>query len=176
MYKEHGIEDLNDISKEVRSIINNRPTQKSFLKEYEILYMLLFWGIYSRRLPLDGQNNYSEHELLEITISDLHRNYYDWKVFLYIIDDITAFYIDQLNFVKEPKYLSTSYYKNKKVKAKACGLALCLFDMCRRKGSDPFFALDRFLYVDAHMHEIESLPVTLNGIHSYLTYLWEEFI
>ncbi|MDE7276073.1 MAG: hypothetical protein K2N98_04355, partial [Lachnospiraceae bacterium] len=155
-------------------LINNAPSQKSFLKEYEILYMLLFWGIYSRLLPLDEQDNYGEHELLEITISNLHKNYYSWKSFFNIIYDITAFYIDQLNFMKKPEYLSASYYKNRKVKAKAYGLALCVFDMCRRKGSDPFLAFDRFFYV--YMHEIEVLPVTLSGIRSYLTYLWEEFI
>ncbi len=174
LYKEHGIEALNHISKEIRSLINNAPSQKSFLKDYEILYMLLFWGIYNRLLPLDAQDNYGEHELLEITILNLHKNYYRWKSFLNIIDDITAFYIDQLNFMKKPEYLSASYYKNRKAKAKAYGLALCVFDMCRRKGSDPFFAFDRFFYV--YMHEIEVLPVTLSGIRSYLTYLWEEFI
>lgn len=174
LYKEHGIEALNHISKEVRSIINNASSQKSFLKEYEILYMLLFWGIYKRQLPLDAQNNYSEQELLEITIFDLYKNDYDWKSFLNIINDVTAFYIGQLHFMQKPEYLSASYYKNRKVRAKAYGLALCVFDMCQRKGSDPFFAFDRFFYV--YMPKIEVLPVTLSGIRSYLTYLWEEFI
>lgn len=176
LYKEHGIETLNVINKNVRRIMNRSLFPQNFLKEYEILYMLLFWGIYKRQLPLDALNNYSEQELLEITIFDLHTNDYGWKSFLNMIDDITAFYNDQFNFVKKPEYLSTSYYKNRKIKAKTCGLALCLFHMCQRKDADPFLTLDRFLSNNKRKREIKSLPVTLNDIHSYLTYLWEDFL
>lgn len=176
LYKGHGIEDLNAISKYIRKISNSSLPKKSFLKEYEILYMLLIWGIYRRLLPLDAQISYGEQELLEITISELPKSHYNLDDFFNIMHDIITIYICILIPAEKHKYISTSFYKNKKVKGKAWGLALCLFDMCQLKEKDPFSAFDRLLCSGAYMHDIKSLPITLNGIHSYLNFLWEEFI
>ncbi|MCM1174278.1 MAG: hypothetical protein NC341_04415 [Blautia sp.] len=176
LYKKHGIEALNAISRKARQICIGMPSQKIILKEYEILYMLLFWGIHKRLLPLETQINYSEQELLEITISDLDKNYYDWESFLNVIDDMNALYHYQIDFPQKSRPLFTSHYKNRKVRAKAYGLALCLFDMCQCKYENSLSALDRFLCVNTHMREIESLPVTLNSIYSYLKYLWEDLL
>lgn len=175
LYKGHGIEDLNIISEQVRRLINRSLSQKSFLKEYEILYMLLFWGIYRKLLPLDAEINYGEQELLEITISELQRSYYDREDFFNIMHNIITIYISFLSPAEKRKYISTSFYKNKKVKGKAWGVALCLFDMCQHRKIEPFSAFDRLLCGGAYMHDIESLPITLNGIHSYLNSLWKEF-
>lgn len=173
LYDGHGIEALHSFSNDIIQRTRCYFPSGNAMNEIEILYMMLFWGLYKKKFPVETQANPGEQLLLEITVQNLYFQSYEWSDFLNIIESFTACCVMQ-PFFKDPACYWYSPAFNEKAKLKTLGISLCLYDIFLCKGREPYSSLNYFFTSNMYIPQIDALPLTLNNIRFYLASLWED--
>ena len=142
---------------------------------YDILYILLFWGIYCNKFPLNQQtSNLCEQQLLEITTQNLYNWHYEWSDFINIWSSFISCPAAQFICTTGIDLGYNSFTENEKFKAKTLGLSLCLYDMAIKKRKEPSASLRLFLNDNYYTAQVDALRISSDNINSYLHSLWED--
>ncbi len=175
LYTGHGIEDFHAVYSGILQLTPIFFQSGNFLKEYDILYILLFWGIYCNKFPLNQQtSNLCEQQLLEITTQNLYNWHYEWSDFINIWSSFISCPAAQFICTTGIDLGYNSFTENEKFKAKTFGLSLCLYDMAIKKRKEPSASLHLFLNDNYYTAQVDALRISSDNINSYLHSLWED--
>lgn len=176
IYAGHGIEDFYTVYSEILQMsFRNFPQPEKFPKEYVILYILLFWGIYCNKFPRTPQIvNLCEQQLLEITIQNLYNWHDKWSDFKNIWYSFISCPAAQFILTSKKNEWHSQLPANKKWKLKTLGLSLCLYDMAIKKSKEPSASLHLFLNDNYYTAQVDALRISSDNINSYLHSLWED--
>lgn len=175
LYAGHGIEDFQAVYYEIIQMSSSFPQSEKFLREYELLYILLFWGIYCNKFSLNPTfGNLHEQQLLEITIQNLYNWHDEWADFQNIWISFISCPTTQFILTSKSNDWHSQFAANKKMKLKALGFSFCLFDMSLRKGKDPSASLNFFINSGNYTAQTDALQISSGSIYSYLNSLWED--